>query len=738
VPGFTGRADHLRRLDELLTRRGGRAANAVVISAIAGMGGVGKTALAVHWGHRVRGHFPDGQLYVNLRGYAVDAPPVRPLEALVHLLRSLGETAERVPADVQTAAGRYRSLLADRRMLVVLDNAVNTDQVRPLLPAGSGCLVLVTSRDRLTGLLARDGADGLTLDVLRPDEAHALLAAILGPDRVAAEPAATAELARICSHLPLALRVAAANLVGHPWPSIADFVASLRAGDPLTELDIDGDEQTGIRRAFDLSYRTLGPEPQRAFRRLGLVPGPDLTVEAAAALGGTSRADARRQLDRLAAAHLVNHPVLGRYTCHDLSRHYAAERAGAEEPAADREAALGRLLDWYLRCTDRAARVLYGHSMRLPMPAVDAPNPAALTDEGAARAWLDAERANLVAAIRHAAEHGPRMRAWLLADALRGYFWLGMHTVDWQYAARAALEAAEAEGDPRAQAAAHLSLGDSHFRQGRRGAAIEEYESALTLAERTGWVQCEAAAIGGIGVMYRDSGRLRPAVDYLDRGLKLCRTNGWPHGEATSLLHIGRALMQLGRLAEASECCTRALTINRTIGSRLGEATALGYLGEIQYTQGHLDQAVEHLTSALPLFRELGDRTNEATTLRVLAAARCDQGITGEAAMLAEAALALARELGERRIEAEVLNTLGTLAHRTGRHRDAIQFHDRALRLTRATEDRYPEAEALIGLAVEHRCLGDRDQTLRHAGRALTIAGEADYALLEERSRAIM
>jgi DNA-binding SARP family transcriptional activator/tetratricopeptide (TPR) repeat protein len=735
VPGFIGRAGHLRRLDDLLA---GRAANAVVITAIAGLGGVGKTALAVHWGHRARSHFPDGQLYVDLRGFAGDAPPVRPVEALAHLLRSLGEPAERIPADVQTAAGRYRSLLADRRVLVVLDNAADAEQVRPLLPAGPGCLVLVTSRDRLTGLLARDGAGSLSLDVLSPDEAQALLAATLGADRVAAEPAATAELARICSHLPLALRVAAANLTGQPWPSIADYVAALREGDRLTALGVEGDEQSGVRRAFDLSYRTLPADTRPFFRLLGGVPGPDVTVEASAALAGVGTAHARRQLDRLAAAHLVNQPVLGRYACHDLLRHYAADRARAEDSEADREAALRRLYDWYLHCADRAAGVLYGQSMRLPMPAVDVPVPLVLADEPAARAWLDAERTNLVAAVRQAAEHGPRPVAWLLADALRGYFWLGMHIVDWQSAALAALSAAEAEDEPRAQAAAQLSLADSHYRQGRRELAIERYEHALTLAERTGWAQCEVAATCQLGVMYRDSGRLRPAVEYLERGLKLCRTNGWRFGEAVTLIHLGRVYLHLGRLANAGECCARALAINRVIGSRLGEATDLGYLGEIRYAQGRIDEAVEYLTGALPRFRELGDRTNEATTLRVLAAARCDQGATGEAADLGHAALALARELGERRTEAEVRNTLGDLAHRSGAHRDAVEHHERALDLSRTTGDRHPEAVALIGLATEHWCLGDRDEALRHARDALTIAREADYGLLEEQTRAVI
>jgi tetratricopeptide (TPR) repeat protein len=706
----------------------------VVISAIAGMAGVGKTALAVHWGHRVRGLFPDGQLYVNLRGFAVEAP-TSPMEALVHLLRSLGEPPDRIPADPQTAAGRYRSLLADRQMLVVLDNAATADQVRPLLPASPGCLVLVTSRDRLTGLLARDGARNLSLDVLAPDEAYALLATVLGAGRVAAEPVATAELARICAHLPLALRIAAANLLSNPWPGIAGYVATLRDGDRLAGLDVDGDEQAGVRRAFDLSYRTLRSDTRRIFRLLGLVPGPDVTVETVAALADTSAADARRHLDRLVAVHLVNQPALGRYTCHDLLRHYAADRAHAEDDARARQEALRRLHDWYLDGADRAARTLYRQLMRLPLPAVEVRNPAVPPD---ALTWLDAERVNLVAAIRHAAEHGPRSSAWLLADTLRGYFWLRMHPVDWQYAAETGLAAAEAEGDSRAQAAAQFSLGDCHFRQGRSGPAIERYTAALTLAEQTGWVQCEAAAIGNLGVVHRDAGRLRNAIEYLDRGLKLCRANGWRHGEAITLDSLSRAYLHMGRLEEASDRGTEALAINRAIGARVGEAAVLGDLGEIRYAQGRLDEAVTHLTAAMALFREFGDRSNLAVVMRVLAAARCDRGATGDAADLGHAALALARELGERRVETEVLVTLGAIAHRTGRHQEAAAHHERALELSGPAADPYVAAEALIGLAAECRCLGDRDRASGHAHRALAIAREAEYRLLEDRAWAVL
>jgi DNA-binding SARP family transcriptional activator/tetratricopeptide (TPR) repeat protein len=734
VPGFTGRADHLRTLDRLLPDGDRQAAHAV---AVAGLAGVGKTALVVHWGHRVRDRFPDGQLYLDLRGYTADAP-VRPEEALAHLLRSLGEPAEQLPADVQTAAGRYRSLLADRRVLVVLDNAASADQVRPLMPASPGSVVLVTSRDRLTGLVAREGADSLILDVLAPDEAHHLLAAILGPQRVAAEPAAAADLAGLCSRLPLALRVAAANLTGRPWSTIAELVAALRDGDRLAALDVDDDEQTGVRRAFDLSYQTLHPDTQRIFRLIGGVPGPDVTAGAVAALAATGAADARRQLDRLAAAHLINHHEPGRYRCHDLLRHYAAGRALAEDAEADRDAARQRLLGWYLHGAGRAADLLYPHPLRLPVPAPEVAVPAEMADATAALAWLDAEHGNLNAAIRHAAEHGPRSGAWLLADTLRGYFWLRMHTTDWRDAADGALTAARREGDLRAQASALLSLGDLHLRQGRPEPAVERYAAALALAERTGWRECEAAAISNLGVLYRDSGRLPQAVAHLRRGVALARTNGSRYGEAVALDALGRTYWHLGRLAEASECCAQALAINRAIGSRLGEAAALSDLGEIAHAQCNYPTAVDRLTRALDLFREVGDRTNQAQALRALAAARCERGDTGRAEELGHAALVRARELGDRRIEADALNTLGAIAHRTGRHAEAVGYHERALTLTRSSGDHYPETEALLGLSVAYQRLGQRDRALEHTERAAAIAEQLRYGLLERRALGIL
>jgi DNA-binding SARP family transcriptional activator len=736
VSHFTGRFDQLKTLDGLLPDADGPSP-AVVVSAIAGLAGVGKTALAVHWGHRVREHFPDGQLYVNLRGHAV-GPPMSAHEALHHLLRSCGVAGEEIAGDIDLAAGRYRSLLAERRVLVLLDNAASADQVRPLLPAGPGSMVLVTSRHRLTGLVALDGARAVALDVLDPDEALVLLTRLLGPERVAAEPEAAADLARACSYLPLALRIAAANAANHPAASVAEQVRAVHGAEPLTALEVVGDEQASVRRAFDLSYDVL-PAPARAlFRSLGLVSAVDVTVEAAAAVAGIAPADAAATLDRLAGAHLVHQTQPGRFTCHDLLRHFAADRARREEPAENRADAPRRLGEWYLRCADAAATLLYPNRLRLPVPTAEAAAPVPFDDRAGALAWLDAERPNLVAAIRHAAEHGPRPTAWLLADTIRPYFWLRVHTGDWAETAGLALAAARAADDPRAEAAALLSLGDTADRRNRRDEAIGHYTRARELAERTGWVDAVTAALGKLGSLLLEAGRLRESADHYREALAHNADGGSPHAQAVVLGSLGSIHFQLGDLDGASAYYERTLTLFREIESRQGEAAALDALGEVRHAQGRLAEAAEHLTTALALERDIGDRGTEVSSLRTLAAVHRDGGRTARAVDLANAVLALAEELDDRRLEAEAHNLLGTVRHHVGRHWDAIDRHRHALELSRRTGYRYTEVEALLGIAAAHGGLGEPEPARAAAESARAIAEEVGFARLARRAAAIL
>jgi tetratricopeptide (TPR) repeat protein len=520
----------------------------------------------------------------------------------------------------------YRSLLSGRRVPVLLDNAHSAEQVRPLLPGTAGCLV-VTSRDRLSGMVARDGARRLDLDVLSPRESVTLLRKVAGAARVEAEPEAAAELARLCAHLPLALRIAATRLTDQPHPSIAGYLAELAAGNRLAALATGGDRETAVRAAFDLSYSTLSDGARRLFRLLGTVPGQDFSATAAAALAGLPGVTAAGLLDELTAPHLVEQGTGGRFGFHDLLRLYAWDRAAAEDPEAERGAALQGLLDWYLGGARAAAGLLYPQMLRLPEggagPLSQAPEHA---DAAAAVAWLEAERANLVAAIRHAAEHGSRRSAWTLADALRGFFWLRWHTVDWLTAANGGLAAAAADGDLPGQAAAELSLGSAYGRVGRPGHAMEHCARAVALSRQAGWADGEAAGLGSLALVHWKQGRLAEAAEHLTRALETYRRTGLRAGQATCLGNLGNLYYELGQLERAAEHCAQGLDLHRAIGSRVGEALALLGLGSVSRLLGRLDPALEELRQSLAIARAVGDQSTEADALTMLAGLHRDAG----------------------------------------------------------------------------------------------------------------
>ncbi|MGW4213842.1 AfsR/SARP family transcriptional regulator [Lentzea sp. NPDC004789] len=695
------------------------------IAIVAGAAGVGKTTLAVHWAHRVRDRFPDGQLYVNLRGHA-PTPPVQPAGALAGFLAALGLPAAQIPLDLDRAADLYRTMLADRRMLVLLDDARGVDQVRPLLPGGPGCAVVVTSRYGLGGLVARDGAAHLVLDVLSPPEAVALLRHTLGA-RVDAEPEETAELARLCGFLPLALRIAAANLTLRPGRTVAAHVADLAADDRLDRLAVVGDDETAVRVAFDQSYAALPEEAARLFRLLGLVPGPDFPVPAATALLGTG---AGAGLDLLADAHLLLQPAPGRYAFHDLLRLYAAERAAGDD---DRDEAVGRLVDWYRHGVDAAVRTLDPEAVRLPLATAE---PFATSAE--ATAWLDAELAGLVAVARLAAERGPAQIAWQLTASLRLYFWLRMCTVEWLAVATAGLDAATAAGDLPGQAAATLCLADLHRLHGRYRVAIDHYTRAAALARSGGWLDGAAVALSNLGTAHFWLGDLAQAEVHYRQGLDVAVRTGRVAGESNTLGNLGLVYELQGELGRAVEHHGRALALHRRIGARQKEAVNLANLADTYHQLGRLDVAYDHITQALNLHREVGDRGAEAESLRILAGIWLDQGKHDRALDRAVEAVALATETGHLPIKTNALNTLGAVRLRKGQA-EARDEHEHALRLARAAGTLYAEVVALTGLAA---CLlhddPDRARTLAEHALAETdrvafriAAAEALTVLLE-------
>ena len=723
VPDFVGRDDELSRLEEILSP--GEDRGVVVVS---GTAGVGKTALAVHWARRAIGRFPDGQLYVDLAGYSARAP-VRPIEALARFLRALG--VEQVPSEVAEATGMLRTRLSDRRMIMVLDNARGADQVRPLLPGDHHCVTLVTSRERLSGLVSRDGATRLPLDVLTPVEAGALLTRLLGNRVTSAEPDATAELAQACAYLPLALRITAANLADRPGHSVAAHLAALRDGDRLDMFAVEGDEEYAVRTAFDHSYAGLDPECRLTFRLLGLVPGPDVPLVGVARLSGATDADAARALDRLTNAHLVMQPFARRYALHDLLRIYAAGLCDRMDIGADRDAAVARLHAYYLSTADAAARTLYPTTLRLPQASAAASAGQTFADHTAALNWLDVEWPNLLAIVDAAERTGPHHIAWRLADTLRGYLWLRMDAIGWHTVAIAGLRAAEADHDPPAQAAAHLSLADLHTRTGDYEAAARHAGQALELCRLAGWRHGEAAAFGSLGNVSRRSGRIEASVGYQAQALDLNRRIGRSEGEAVNLANLSNALRELGRLSEAAAYETEALALYRKLGSRNGEAAALGNYGETLHLLGELAAAREHLTEALVLHREVGDRGVEAESLARLAAVERDLGRPGPALRMAGAALDLSREVGEARYEADALIILAGAECRLGRYGPARRHYDEALSISLRIGSRYTQAEALVGRAAAHLGAGDATAALRWATEAMELAQAAGYLLLD-------
>ncbi|MDX3451625.1 BTAD domain-containing putative transcriptional regulator [Streptomyces sp. ME02-8801-2C] len=721
VPFFTGRPDELSRLDALFADGGS------AIGALTGPAGAGKTALAVHWAHRARDRFPDGQLFVDLRGHSQQAP-VRPNEALARFLLALGTPAERIPGTPEAAADLYRTLAAGRRMLVVLDNAVDAEQVRPLLPGGPGCAVLVTSRDRLAGLAARDGAHRIGVDVLTPREARLLLVRTVGAARVDADPQAAADLARACGHLPLALRIAAANLGHSPDHTLREQADELREGDRLSALSVTGDRSTAVRSAFALSYQALDAEARRMFRLLSLIPGPETGLHAAAAVAGTGPGETARVLDRLTAAHLLREHRPGRYRFHDLLALYAAERLRLEETDTTRRAAATALYAWLLAAVDRCAHLLYPGKQRLPGArehAAAVPPPREITDATTAMRWLDTELTNLAAAVHQAAADGDPA-SWWLADGLRGYAWTRKLAVDWTAVGVAALESARAEDEPLAQAGAHNLLGHAHLQLGRADAATDHFERFLALAEAADWHAGAATAHTNLSTVTRFSGRLRRSAAHLEAAVELDRRSGLVGEHPVVLDNLGHILRDLGRLTDSLDCLLRAERLPLELDSEHSRIHRQANIGLTLHLLGEPARAACRLDSALAMARQAGDRGSEGYVLRLRASACRDAGDLTGALELARTAAELSDEDVDEYFRAAARITLGGVQRALGRRGEASETYREALKLARERDAYDQEARALLGLA-SLAVPVDLDQ----AATALEIARRTEYVLVE-------
>ncbi|MET8151563.1 AfsR/SARP family transcriptional regulator [Actinoplanes sp. NPDC049668] len=723
VPGFTGREEELAALD-LLVEGGDEQVTAVVISAVSGMAGVGKTALAVRWAHRARSRFPDGQLYVNLRGYDTEQP-MTPQDALAGFLRALGMAGGDIPAARDERAAAYRSLLDGRRMLILLDNAASVDQLRPLLPGTAGCAVVITSRDTLPGLVARHGAGRLVVPLLRRDEALVLITRLIG-DRVRDDPAAADDLIARCAGLPLALRVAAELAVGRPGVPLRDLVAELAdEGRRLELLNAGGDPQTGVRAVFSWSYRQLSPSAARAFRLLGLTPGPDVAGYSAAALLGTGVAEAGALLEVLARAHLVQQAAAGRYTLHDLLRAYAVNLC-AEAGDGDGEAALDRLFDATLFTAAEAMDTLYPAEQhrRARVDRPESPVPP-VGDGAGAQAWLDRERANLVALVVHAATHGRPAHAVRLTLTLLRYLESGGHYTEAVAMHEHAVRAAQACGDLSAEAQLLTNVAVMDVQQGHYEQADGVLRRAVELARACGDHAVEARALGNLGHVDQWQGRYDEAAERLRDALALCRLTGDQAAEARALGNLGQVYRRQGRDGQAAAYLSEAVRICRRVGDPVGEGYALVSLGDVARRQRDGRRAVRCHREALEIFRRTNERAGTALALDGLGASTQDTVFLREA-------LEIFRQLGERAGETRATNSLGEVLTATGRPRHGRDEHLAALALATEIGEVYEWGRAHAGLARVAEMLGDGDAAGRHWAQALTRYAEIGAPEAEE------
>jgi DNA-binding SARP family transcriptional activator/tetratricopeptide (TPR) repeat protein len=647
VAAFTGRAAPLAELDRLLARTGGGQASstnglptAVVISAVSGTAGVGKTALAVHWAHRARERFPDGQLYVNLRGFDPGGRVMAPAEAVCGFLDALGVPAQRIPPTLDAQTALYRSMLDGRRVLVMLDNARDADQVRPLLPGAPTASVIVTSRNRLTSLVAACGAHPLTLDLLSSDEARQLITRRLGAGRPA-EPQAVDEIVTRCARLPLALTIAAARATesGLPLAALATELAD--SGNRLDALSA-GAAASDVRAVFSWSYTALTAAAARMFRLLGLHPGPDTSAAAAASVAGLPVGQAHELLVELARASLLAEHRPGRYSFHDLLRVYAVDLAHAHDTDDQRRAAVGRVLDHYLHTAHAAALLLNPHrdppTLAPPAPGATPQRP---TDLGQAAVWLSTERPVLLAILRQAADTGFDSHAWQLAWALTTFLDRQGHWHDLTAAWQAAVQSTGRLDDPPTHAYAHRSLARTYSRLGRYRDADAHHRHALDLYARAGDLTGQAHAHLGLADVSERQDRPDQALRHAQQALTLYQAAGHRRGQAGALNTIGWDHALLGDHRQALTCSQQALGLLQELGDRAGEAAAWDSLGYAHHHLGDHTLAGDCYQHALDLRHGLGHRYLEATTLTRLG----DTHHTADHASAARAAWAHALDI---------------------------------------------------------------------------------------------
>jgi DNA-binding SARP family transcriptional activator/tetratricopeptide (TPR) repeat protein len=630
---FTGRGEELRRLDALLPAAGA-VGGTVVITTIEGTAGIGKTSLAVHWSHLVRDLFPDGQVYLNLRGFDVTDKPVQPHDALYTLLSAFRVPSEKIPQDTRGRSAMLRSVVAGRRMLMVLDNAVSTDQVTPLLPANQSCVVLVTSRNRLDGLVATGDGRQLTLGLFDEADSSALLASYLSPERIAQEREAFAELLGLCAGLPLALSIVGARAWCSPNLPLAQFVDELRdAHFRLDALDTGDDAASSVRAVFSWSYDALSPAAARMFRLLGLHAGPDVSRHAAGALADVTEDEARAQLDELVRAHLLELRTDGRYQFHDLLRVYALERATSDESDPERDAAARRGVRWYLHAANQADRVMLTfkpvHNIIDPPPHWSFPTPA---DPDEAKAWFMAEETNLVEAIRRAVELGEHAVAWRLPQTMSSFWYVYNKRWElWNEMLRISLEHAVLDGDVNGIASAHSSLGIVANDLKRYDEAVQHYLRAIEFFPQLDEKWLVGITYNSLGHSYVALGKFPEAMAALRTAAEAYEQTGNTWGRAWALQGTASAYNAMGDHAKALEYGRLTLAAWHDVDYKHGIGSGLNLLGEIHLAAGDHTSAIDYYDQAVQARQAINDRFGIANALRGKALAEWRAGLLDDA-----------------------------------------------------------------------------------------------------------
>jgi tetratricopeptide (TPR) repeat protein len=707
--GLIDRSAELSELDGWLARADG------TVCVLSGPVGVGKSALAVHWGRRVAARFPDGQLYVDLHSHG--RTPMSAGDALDRLLAALGHSGGDIPLDEDARAEALRAALRGQRVLLLLDDADTAARIGPLLPGPGPARVLVTAREPIA---APGGTTALAIGPLPADDARRLLAALVG-GRVTADPTGSAAFAERCARLPLALHLAAAAVWTWPDLALADLAARLPAA--------GGDPDATLVGVAGWAYRQLPVDAARMFRLLSLHPGTDTDPHAAAALAALDPANAQRLLDTLVQAHFATEQRPGRYALPGPLRAYAAQLASTVDDPEDRYGAVARLLDHYLDSAALAMDRLY------PADAHNRPRPAALTETSvgigtaeAAESWLDGERANLVAAGGYAAAHGHQDHAVQLAATIARYLGLGGHHVDAVTVHTHAAAAADELGDRAAEAYAATNLGIINDFQGRFAVSAGHQQRALTLFRQLGDQAGMARALGNLSVAEYLQGRIGPAAVHQEGALDIFRALGDRIGEARALSNLGIFDQMQGRYQIAANRQRQALTLFRRLSDPAGQAHALTNLGAVLQRQDEYERAVGQHREALMLFRRIGDRAGEATALTNLGDALRRRGEPTAAITEIERALAAFREIGDQSDEATALNELGTAHRDAGHPEEALTCHAEALRLGIETGNRYEQARAHAGIAVAQRATGERTLADEHELVAHELYRELEVA----------